>query len=231
MKLLMIATSHAGLCALGHPTGLWLEELAVPYYAFVGAGYEVTIASVKGGQVPLDPLGLELVLETPEEVGRFIVDPRARDLIAASSTLADLDASGAADHFQAAFLPGGYGAMFDLPDCLPLGRILAQMLAGGRLIGAVGHGLAGLISAHDASGQPAIAGRRLTCFSNAEEAALGLCDYVPFLLETRVCELGAIVQTGPEFKAFVCRDGNLITGQNPASTKLVAEAMLGILRE
>jgi len=225
MKLLMIATSHAGLCALGHPTGLWLEELAVPYYAFEAAGFEVTIASLLGGQVPLDPLGLEITSETPEEVGRFIIDPRARDLVASSRKIAEIDPG----LYQAAFLPGGYGAMFDLPDCVPLGRIMVRFLADGRPVGAVGHGVAGLITANDGTDRSPLAGRNLTCFSNAEEAALGLTEYVPFLLETRLGKLGATVATGDEFKPFACCDGGLITGQNPASTKLVTKAMLGAL--
>ena len=221
MKLLMITTSHACDCALGHPTGLWLEELAVPYYAFVEAGIEVAIASVLGGAVPLEPRGLEIAKDTPDEVGRFIVAPAARDLIGNSRKIADVDPA----HYQAAFLPGGYGAMFDLPGCDLLGRILAQFLADGRPVAAVGHGAAGLV----ASGRSAIGGRSMTCFSDAEEASLGLCDYVPFLLETRLRMLGAEVKTGPEFQAFMRQDRNLITGQNPNSTVQVAEAVLSAL--
>jgi len=228
MKILMIATSHYGPCPLGHPTGLWLEELAIPYFAFVNIGASVTIASVAGGEVPLDPRGLELTVETPDEVRQFIVDPLARDLITESRKISDLG-DDAAD-YAAVFLPGGHGAMFDLPGSEPLRRILAQFLDSEKLVGAVGHGAAGLLAGYDGAAKPPIAGRRLTCFSNAEEASLGLCDYVPFLLETKLRECGAVVEVGAEFKEFVRTDRNLFTGQNPASTKLVAEAMLGALR-
>lgn len=226
MKLIMIATSHAGTCALGHPTGLWLEELAVPYYAFVNAGIEVEIASVNGGSVPLDPLGLELTAETPDEVGRFIVDPRARDMVGSSRRIDDL---GDSEH-GAAFLPGGYGAMFDLPENAALGKLLSQFLADGRPVGAVGHGAAGLLSATNGYGAPAVAGRSITCFSDAEEASLGLCEYVPFLLETRLRELGAKIETAAEFQPLMRQDGSLVTGQNPASTTQVTEAMLALMR-
>jgi len=219
-KILIVTTSHARMGDTGKATGLWFEELATPYWAFRDAGADVTIASIAGGPVPIDATSLEG--EIAASVARFRDDARAMAGLQASIAVADLDPG----DFDAVFLPGGHGTMWDLPDNPGLIRLIAAIWAAGKPVAAVCHGPAGLVNVRDGAGRSIVAGRRVSCFTNSEEAAVGLADAVPFLLETRLKALGGRFEAAPDFAPLAIRDGQLVTGQNPASSAAVARLVL-----
>jgi len=225
IKILIILTSHATVSGTGQPTGVWLEEFTTPYYAFVDSGALVDVASIDGGKVPVDPNSLKQEDKNPASVERFLKDSAAREKIANSTKLDGLKAEG----YAAVFIPGGHGTMWDLPRSDALAKLLSQSWREGKVVAAVCHGPAGLLNAVDESGKPLLAGRRVAAFSNAEEVAAGMDKRVPFALETRIRELGAHYESGPNFKPFALRDGRLVTGQNPSSSARVAELVLEAL--
>lgn len=222
IKILMILTSHATLGDGGTPTGVWFEELTTPYYAFIDAGAEVKIASIKGGKIPIDPRSLEPAERSLPSVERFLNDPKAMDKMEHSEPVEKQEAT----HYDAVFLPGGHGTMWDLPRSQALATLLAKAWDGGKVIAAVCHGPAGLINVKVGPDSWLVSGRRISAFTNTEEKAVGLLDTVPFKLENRLRELGARYESGPDFKPHAVRDGNLVTGQNPASSQAVARLVL-----
>jgi putative intracellular protease/amidase len=227
IKILILTTSHATLGASGEPTGIWLEELTTPYYAFVDQGADVTIASIAGGIVPVDPRSLRPAGENDKSVERYLKDADLKQKVKTTARFTIDMAIG----YDAVFLPGGHGTMWDYPASGALAKVIVRYLESGRTVAAVCHGPAGLVTAAYADGTPAIRGRRVAGFTNSEERAAGLDDDVPFLLETRLRELGAHYVSGPDFKSFAIRDGNLVTGQNPASAAEVATLTLEAVRE
>lgn len=226
-KILIILTSHATLGSSGQPTGLWLEEFTTPYYAFMDAGVKVDVASVAGNVVPVDPHSIKAQGQNPASVERYLKDPVATAHLKHSIALKGLKADG----YSAIFLPGGHGTMWDLPNNQDLATLLGKAWADGKVLSAVCHGPAGLVSVKDEHGKPLVAGRHVTAFSNSEEKMAGLDHTVPFALETRLRELGAHYESGPDFAPYAVRDGRLVTGQNPASSKKVAELVLQALSE
>ena len=216
--ILMVVTSADRLLN-GEPTGLWLEEFAIPYKIFLDAGCRVRVASPKGGATPLDPRSIE---ESHPEW------QRARDALRDTEVL---DTHLSARDFDAIFLPGGHGTVFDLPGHPVLGRLLAELEALGKVWSAVCHGPSAFVGAERKDGKPLVEGRQLTAFSDAEEMAMGLEQAVPFLLESTLRELGALLEVGESFAPFVIRDHNLITGQNPASSELAARRVLEALEQ
>ncbi len=227
LKILMILTSQATMGDDPRPTGVWFEELSTPYYAFVDAGAQVDIASVTGGKVPVDPHSLEADGKNPPSVARFLKDKAAMAKLEGSFKIDNVTPEG----YSAVFLPGGHGTMWDLPQSAKLAELLSAAWAKGKVVSAVCHGPAGLLNVKDINGQALVAGRRVAAFTNSEEAAAGLTDKVPFLLETRMRGLGADYQSGPDFQPFAVRDGKLVTGQNPASSAKVAELVLQAVHE
>lgn len=223
-RILLVATSHAVKGSTGTPTGVWLEELAAPYYIFLAAGFDIDIASVGGGKVPLDPGSING--EQPESVTRFLADDKTVQLITATPSVNGISAA----DYEAVFLPGGHGTMWDLPGSQALASLLGDAWTGGKVVAAVCHGPSGLVSAVDAAGRPIVAGRHVTGFSNSEEDAVALTHVVPFLLETRLTELGGIYACGPDFQPFALRDGKLVTCQNPASSEKTAELTIEAIR-
>lgn len=221
-KILIIVTTHAALGDTGRKTGLWFEELAVPYYVFTDAGAEVTVASVSGGPVPMDPRSMEENGKQPASVERFMNDAEAMRRIGNTPKIDETSAQG----YDAVFLPGGHGAMGDLAESPALGELLTRAWADGKVVSAVCHGPAGLIRARDASGRPLVSGRQVSAFTDAEEKATGLDKVVPFALETKLRSLGAQFRPGPNFQPQAVRDGRLVTGQNPASSERVARLVL-----
>src|SRR5581483_1325607 len=189
------------------------------------AGYEVDLVSIKAGKVPLDPRSLEEGSGRPRSVQRFLDDEHLMQRMEATPALASVTA----DDYDAIFLPGGHGTMWDLPADEHLARAVANAYDEGRVVAAVCHGPAGLVGAMRADGKALVGARRVTGFTNAEEAAVGLTDVVPFLLESRLRELGAIFESGAPFQPFVVRDANLVTGQNPQSSEAAAEAVVEAL--
>jgi putative intracellular protease/amidase len=226
-KILIVTTSHNRLGDTGQPTGLWLEELATPYYMLTDAGAEVTLASIKGGAIPIDPKSREPDGGVPASVERFLTDPKAVAAAKATRNIAEINAAS----YDAIFLPGGHGTMWDLPQSGALARAVGSAIEAGRIVAAVCHGPAGFVSAKSTGGHPAVEGKRVSAFTDSEEKAAGLKDVVPFLLETRLRALGAQFEKGPDFQPFAVRDGNLITVQNPASSEKVAELVLEALKE
>jgi putative intracellular protease/amidase len=229
-KILIIVTSHAFMGnSTGNssePTGLWLEELAAPYYVFIDAGISVTIASTQGGVVPIDPKSKKPVGENSATVDRFLQDKIA--IAATNNTIAINHIN--PNIYDAIFLPGGHGTMWDLPNSTSLANIISATYAQDKTIAAVCHGVAGLIGATKADGSPLVDGLEVNSFTNAEEDAVGLSNSVPFMLETKLRELGADFHSADNFQPFAVEDRNLITGQNPASAVLVANKVLEALQ-
>ena len=223
--ILMIVTGHTLLGHTGKTTGVWLEELSTPYYAFIDAGLQVDIATPSGMPVPIDPGSLKIRGKNPMSVERWLDDPQAQQWSQRPLSLEALNA----DPYQALFLPGGHGTMWDLPDNKALSSLLSQAWERGTVIASVCHGAVGLVRARDTTGRALVAGRRITAFTNHEEDAAGLSTIVPFLLETRLRELGAQFESAHNFQPHAVTDGRLITGQNPASSMLVAERVLSAL--
>lgn len=226
MKILMVLTSHDRLGDTGDKTGFWLEEFAAPYYVFKDAGAEIVLASPKGGRPPLDPKSDAADAQTPD-TGRFRKDAAAQAALAATHRLAEV--MGVA--FDAVFYPGGHGPLWDLvedPDSIEL---IETTLAAGKPLGAVCHAPAVLrdtVSSID--GKALLDGRAVTGFSNEEETAVGLAGVVPFLLEDVLRASGARYSKQAAFAEHVVVDGTLVTGQNPASSKAAARAVLALLR-
>lgn len=226
MSILVLLTSHDRLGDTGEKTGFWLEEFAAPYYVFKDAGAKVTLSSPKGGQAPIDPKSAMAEWQT-EATHRLNDDREAMLALKATRRLSDVFA----DDYDALFVPGGHGPMWDYPDDHDLARLVAAFDQAGKPIGAVCHGPAALVSAHAGGGAPLLKGRRATGFTNTEEEAVGLTKVVPFLLEDRMRALGSAFLRGPDFAPYVVRDQNLVTGQNPASSAPAAEVILEALRD
>lgn len=237
-KVLIVTTSHAEMGSSGHKTGVWLEELAVPYYTLLDGGAEVTLASVKGGAIPFDPRSVPAGAgqgageepageqDVPAAVRRFLDDADAVRAARNSLAVGRVDAAS----YDAVMLPGGHGTMWDLPGSEDLARAVGSLFDAGKVVAAVCHGPAGLVSARTRGGQPIVQGRRVSAFTNSEEDGVGLREVVPFLLEDRLQELGGRYEKAPDWQPFAVRDGNLITGQNPQSSELVARHLLDALR-
>ncbi len=225
-KILIIATSAATMDDRDEPTGIWLEELTTPYYAFRDAGAKVTLASIDGGEIPIDPRSTSDDGEPADSVKRYHEDEALQRLVKETPRFDTLDDA----DYDAVFLPGGHGTMFDYPGSDALAALVARRIENGKVISAVCHGPAGLVSAKSSDGTPSIKGRKVAGFTNSEEEAVGLTDAVPFLLETRLKELGADYRSGPDFESFAVSDDNLITGQNPQSAGEVAKLVMAALK-
>jgi len=224
MKILMVLTSHAVLGDTGHPTGFWLEEFAAPYYVFLDAGAEITLASVQGGQPPVDPRSEAPEAQT-DATARLRGDAQAQARLAATVPLARVSAA----DYDAVFYPGGHGPLWDLAGNTASIALIEAMLAAGKPVAAVCHAPGVLRDARSATGEPLVAGRRVTGFSNSEEAAIGLSEVVPFLVEDALRRLGGRYERAEDWQPHVASDGLLVTGQNPASSAPAARALLACL--
>lgn len=223
-KILIVLTSHDTLGDTGEKTGFWLEELAAPYYAFVDAGYELTLASPKGGLPPLDPKSNEPDFQT-KHTHRFEADAKATTALNTTAKLADVDAG----DFDAIFYPGGHGPMWDLIDDAQSIALIEAFYAAGKPVGAVCHAPIVLANARDSEGVYLVKDRKVTGFSNSEEDAVGLTHVVPHLLEDLLIERGGIYSKGDDWASYVQKDGNLLTGQNPGSSEAVADLLIDAL--
>ena len=218
-KLLFVLTSNHKLGDTGRKTGGHAEEIATPYYLLQDAGFEVEFASPQGGEAPLDAVSARG--ENAQSVERLLDDQYAMDKLKLTKRLDQVLAEG----YLAVYLPGGHGTMWDLPNDARLGQLLAGMVEAGKPVAAVCHGPAGFVGATRADGAPLVKGKTVNCFSDAEEKAVELDGVVPFLLETKLRELGAKVETADKFTQKVVEDGNLLTGQNPMSAQPLAERL------
>lgn len=225
MKVLMVLTSHDQLGDTGLKTGFWLEEFAAPYYVFNDAGAEVVLTSPAGGQPPLDPKS-ELPDFQTEMTHRFNADPAAQ---AALANTVKLDSVSESD-FDTVFYPGGHGPLWDLAESQTSISLIESFERAGKPIGFVCHAPGALRHVKAADGAPLIKGRRVTGFTNGEEAAVELTDVVPFLIEDEFQSLGGRYEKGPDWAPFVIEDGTLITGQNPASSEGVAKALVAQIK-
>jgi putative intracellular protease/amidase len=221
MKVLMVLTSHVTLGNTGRKTGFWLEELAAPYSTFRNAGAEVTLASPKGGQPPLDPKSNEPANQT-DATRRFESDREAMAQLAETVRLADVSVA----EFDTVFYPGGHGPLWDLAEDAVSIALIDSFLAAGKPTGFVYHAPGVLRHVKGADGRPLVAGKRVTGFANSEEDAVGLTDVVPFLVEDELKAKGGHYSKGPDWGSYVIRDGLLITGQNPESSPETAAALI-----
>ena len=222
MKILVVLTSHDKLGDTGLKTGFWLEELAAPYYAFKDAGAELTLASPKGGQPPLDPKSSDPASQT-DATRRFEADADAKAQLAATRVLADVSV----DDYDAVFYPGGHGPLWDLAEDLHSIALIERALSAGKPVATVCHAPGVLRHVKDPStGESVVRGKRVTGFTNSEEAAVELTEVVPFLVEDMLKTNGGRFERAPDWAPHVAVDGLLITGQNPASSEPVAEELL-----
>ncbi|MCM3569240.1 type 1 glutamine amidotransferase domain-containing protein [Neobacillus mesonae] len=213
-RVLMVVTNHTKITD-DHKTGLWLEEFAVPYLVFKEKGYDVKVTSISGGEVALDPKSID---EKPDWK-----DAEAE--LKNTVKLSKEDAQG----FDVIFLPGGHGTMFDFPDSETLQYVLQQFAEENKVISAVCHGPAGFVNATYKDGTPIVKGKSMTAFTDEEEREMQLDQYMPFLLETKLRENGANFITAEKWTDHSLRDGNLVTGQNPQSSKSTAEKVVEAL--
>lgn len=225
MHILIVLSSHDRLGDSGSKTGSGLEEFCAAYYVFRDAGAEVTLASPAGGQPPVDPES-DGSGQPSETVRRFKSDQAARTALADTLALDQV----APEDFDAVFYVGGHGALWDLPEDRLSQALIAAVHAAGRPLALVGHGPAALRHVVDAGGRPLVEGRRITASANSEEAAMGLTDSLPFLLQDELVRLGGLYSKGPDRTSHVVCDGALITGQNRDSAADAANAVLEILR-
>lgn len=224
MNILMVLTSHDRLGDTGKKTGFWLEEFAAPYYVFRDAGARLVLASPRGGQPPLDPKSDEPDAQT-DATRRFRADSAAQAALANTTRLAEVSAG----DFDAVFYPGGHGPLWDLAEDADSIRLIETMAAAGKPVAAVCHapGVLGRVKGPD--GAPLVRGKRVTGFANTEEAAVGLSDIVPFLVEDMLVKNGGQYSKAGDWEPYVVSDGLLVTGQNPASSEPGARALLALL--
>ena len=223
--VLMIVTSNARMGDTGKNTGLWAEELASPYYVLADAGVDVTLASPAGGPAPIDPGSVKPPGENDAVVERFLGDGGLQAKLAQTPKASAFDGA----QFDAIFFPGGHGTMWDLPGDAGVTQAVERAFAAGKWIASVCHGAAGLVTARRPDGQSVVRGLRVNSFTDEEECAVGLHTVVPFLLESRLRELGGHFEGGAPWQPFAIRDGLLITGQNPQSSHRVAALLLEAL--
>ena len=224
MKILVVLTSHDQLGDTGQKTGFWLEEYAAPYYTMLDAGAELTVASPKGGQPPLDPKSDEPQSQTPA-TERFKADEKAQAILAATVKLSEVTAS----DFDAVFYPGGHGPLWDLTNDADSIALIEAMVADDKPVAAVCHAPAVLVNAKSPNGDPLVKGKKVTGFSNSEEAAVQLTDVVPLLVEDALSAKGGIYSKADDWHSYAITDGKLVTGQNPGSSEAVAKALIELL--
>ncbi|MGD9505947.1 MAG: type 1 glutamine amidotransferase domain-containing protein [Syntrophobacteraceae bacterium] len=223
MRILMVTTSHDRLGETGRKTGFWLEEFAAPYYTFIDAGAEVTIASPRGGLPPIDP-GSERSESRTEATERLRNDPTAWGALANTARLTDVRE----EDYDAVYYPGGHGVLWDLHEDADSIGLIEAFYAAGKPVAAVCHAPAALLRA-TFDGRPLVAGRRVSGFTNSEEEAVGLTGVVPFLVEDELKRLGGVYERTADWRSIAVVDGHLVTGQNPASSRATAREVLRLL--
>jgi putative intracellular protease/amidase len=223
MKILMVFTSHDQLGDTGRKTGFWLEEGAAPYFVFRDAGIQLTLASPKGGQPPIDPKSDQPENQTAAQT-RFKKDEEAQKAFANTVRLADVKA----EDFDTVFYPGGHGPMWDLAEDTVSIALLESFYDSGKPIALVCHS-PGVLRHVKYKGEPLVKDKHVTGFTNGEEEGVKLTHVVPFLVEDELLRLGAIFEKKADWQPFAITDGRLITGQNPASSTVTAQALLKLV--
>ena len=223
MKLLMVLTSHDRLGSTGRKTGFWLEEFAAPYFVFRDAGVDLTLASPKGGQPPIDPKSDLPENQTPA-MTRFKQDTEAQKQLSQTVKLSDVKS----EDYDSIFYVGGHGPMWDLVDNRDSIALIESFYNSGKPVAAVCHSPA-VFHRVMYQGEPLVKGKRVTGFTNGEEAAVGLSDVVPFRVEDELKRIGGIYEKAPDWVSFAVVDSRVVTGQNPASSTAAAKALMDVL--
>jgi putative intracellular protease/amidase len=224
MKVLMVLTSHSELGNTGRKTGFWMEEFAAPYYILKDAGIAITIASPKGGQPPIDPKSEEPDSQT-DATRRYDKDKALQQLLANTKKLSEVSAN----DFDAVFYPGGHGPLWDLTNDVQSINLIKAFSSSKKPVVAVCHAPSVLLNVTDENGDPLVKGKKVTGFTDTEEAAVQLTNVVPFLLEDELKNKGGIYSKKEDWASYVIKDGLLITGQNPQSSAEAAKELLKLL--
>jgi putative intracellular protease/amidase len=219
--VLMVLTSHDELGDTGEKTGFWVEEFAAPYYAFIDAGIQVSLASPAGGQPPVDPKS-ELEDFQTASTKRYDADSDVQAVMAKTAVLSSVNVV----DYDAVFYPGGHGPLWDLTDNTDSIALIESFLAANKPVAAVCHATAAFLNVKDTDGEYVVKGKGVTGFTNSEEEAVQLTAVVPFLLEDELIKRGGDYQKVADWNAFAIQDGLLISGQNPQSSELVAEKLV-----
>ncbi|MGY3052247.1 putative intracellular protease/amidase [Pedobacter sp. UYEF25] len=225
MKVLFVITSHDKLGDTGKKTGFWVEEFASPYYKFQDSGYEITVATPKGGQAPIDPSSEAKSAQT-SATERYYKDQKVQEIIANTHKLSEMKVS----DFDAVFYPGGHGPLWDLANDEDSAKLILDFYNSGKIVGAVCHAPGVFKNVKFENGDSFVKGKNVTGFSNTEEEAVQLTNVVPFLVETELKNLGGHYSKTDDWGVHVVEDGLLITGQNPASSESVAERIISRLK-
>ncbi|MEC5157804.1 type 1 glutamine amidotransferase domain-containing protein [Chryseobacterium sp. MP_3.2] len=220
MKILFVLTSHDQLGNTGEKTGFWIEEFASPYYYLVDKGVEVTLASPKGGQPPIDPTSDKPENQT-ESTRRFKDDTELQEKLSKTHKLLEVTS----DDYDAVFYPGGHGPLWDLAESETSVKLIGSFYNSNKPVSFVCHAPAALKNVKNTEGEPLVKGKKVTGFTNTEEELVKLTDVVPFLVEDMLKENGGIYSKKGDFEEYAIEDGLLITGQNPASSEKVAEML------
>ncbi len=220
MNVLFVLTSHDKLGDTGKKTGFWVEEFAGPYYTLKDKGVNITLATPKGGKAPIDPSS-DTEDASTESTERFHNDKEAQERIATTHKLSEVNAA----DYDAVFYPGGHGPLWDLSQDKTSIALIEAFNQAKKPIGFVCHAPAALKNVKGTDGEPLVKGKKVTGFTNSEEKAVELVDVVPFLVEDMLKENGGIYSRADDWSEYALKDGNLITGQNPASSKKVAEML------
>tara|TARA_R110001583_G_scaffold50403_2_gene157334 strand:+ start:27508 stop:28209 length:702 start_codon:yes stop_codon:yes gene_type:complete len=226
LKVLIVLTSHSQMGDTGHKTGFWVEEFANPYYTLVDQGVDITIATPKGGAAPIDPTS-NLPQNATEDTERFNKDEAVQKMVKETIALANINF----EDYDAVFYPGGHGPLWDLAEDKTSAKLIQDFYAANKPVAFVCHAPAALKHVKNANGEFLVKGKKVTGFTNEEEEAVQLTKVVPFLVEDMLKENGGIYSRGKTWEAYAVQDGNLITGQNPASSALVAELLLKMLKK
>ncbi|PRP66364.1 type 1 glutamine amidotransferase domain-containing protein [Nonlabens agnitus] len=225
MKVLFVLTSHDKLGDTGKKTGFWVEEFAGPYYTLKDKGVEITLATPKGGKAPIDPSS-DTEDASTESTERFHNDKEAQERINTTHKLSDVNAS----DYDAVFYPGGHGPLWDLANDATSIKLIETFNEQEKPVAFVCHAPAALKNVKGTDGEPLVKGKKVTGFTNSEEKAVELVDVVPFLVEDMLKENGGIYSKGDDWSEYALQDGRLITGQNPASSKKVAEMLYDLVK-
>ena len=224
-NVLFVLTSHDKLGDTGEQTGFWIEEFAAPYYLLTDQGVKVTLASPKGGQAPIDPKSELPDFQTPA-TQRFSTDTATQEALANTSKLEAIDQA----NYDAVFYPGGHGLLWDLVENAHSIALIENFIKNGKPVSAVCHAPAVFKHTRAADGSPLVSGKEVTGFTNGEEEAVQLTAVVPFLVEDMLKDNGGLYSKKDDWSPYAVEDGLLITGQNPASSELVAQSLLEKLK-
>nr|WP_026979057.1 type 1 glutamine amidotransferase domain-containing protein [Flavobacterium tegetincola] len=219
-KVLFVVTSHDKLGDTGEKTGFWIEELVAPYYELADNGVQIDIASPLGGQPPIDPKSADPSSAT-EDTKRFDNDTALQSKLKQTLKLADVKQG----DYDAVFYPGGHGPLWDLANDKNSIALIESFYTNNKPVAFVCHA-PGALKDVKVNGEYLVKGKKVTGFTNSEEEAVGLTKVVPFLLEDVLKSNGGIYSKAADWNPYAVEDGLLITGQNPASSKLVAEKLL-----